>query len=142
MTAPTRTETRVQRSAPAENLIYDGKLSQIFTDYTGKQMLVVIPRQNCQHITDMYPVDMAFLFNEVQRFLEQMRVRAYTMRIHRRDWNYSFHCHLQVTMPRAAYTSLVRTLGIDARSSPCFAPPAPTAPPAPPAPSPTCPALS
>jgi diadenosine tetraphosphate (Ap4A) HIT family hydrolase len=123
-------------------MIYNGKLCSMFSDHTNKSLVVVIPKQNCANITDMYPVDIAYLFNEVKMFCEHYRIRNYTIRVHRRDWEYSPHTHLQITMPKAAYESLAKAIGFQSETgkqatAPTLQPRA-SSDPMPPCPSPCC----
>ena len=114
---------RTQKCPPESNMIYNGKLCTMYSDHTNKSLIVVLPKQNCANITDMYPVDIAYLFNEVKLFCEHYRIRNYTVRVHRRDWNYSLHMHLQVTMPRIAYECLSKAIGFQSESGKQGSPP-------------------
>ena len=116
-TAPSARPNRQQRAPDAALLIYSGKLCTMYADHCGRPLIVVMPQQKAAFITDLYPLDMAFLFNEVRMFCEHYRVRNYTIRIHRRDWEFSQHCHLQVTMPRVAYDIILREIGVARPSS-------------------------
>ena len=132
---------RQQRAPDATLLTYSGKVCAMYADHLGRPLLAVIPTQKVSFITDLYPIDMAFLFNEVRMFCEHYRIRNYTIRVHRRDWEFSQHCHLQVTMPRVAYDIVLREIGIARPASSDRGPRnqslAPTSAPPPPAPSPT-----
>lgn len=101
-----------QRAPPQENLIYDGKLCTMYADYTGRALIAVIPRQNYCNITDMYPVDISYLFNECRLFCEHYRIRNYTTRVHQKDWAYSPHMHLQISMSPQAYSIMTTAIGI------------------------------
>ena len=92
-------------------MIYDGRLCRIFID-TGRNMLVALPKQNVTHLSDLYPIDLSHLLVECRLLAEHYRLRSYTLRLHRRDWNYSAHAHVQITMPRAAFASLQLALGV------------------------------
>lgn len=117
---------RIQKAPPQTHLVYNGKLCTMYIAIAeGKGMLVVLPRQQVSYITDMYPVDMAHLFNECRLFNEHYKVRNYTIRVHRRDWEYSPHCHLQITMPRGAFESLTNAIGFQFKTNKPLSPPAP-----------------
>lgn len=122
---------RTQKAPPTSHLIYNGKLCTMFLDHTGRNLLVVLPKQAVSQITDLYPVDLSHLLNECRLFCDHYRIRSFTTRIHRRDWEYSPHAHIQITMPKVAYDSLVRAIGFTQPTPP----PPPGSPPPMPAPS-------
>lgn len=109
---PTQQPQREQKAPLDSHILYCGKLIVFYADHLGKNQVVGIPRQKVMHLTEMYPLDLHFMFQEVRTLMETHRVRRYTTRIFDKDWAYSPHLHLQITLPRFLLENMARTVGI------------------------------
>ena len=106
---------REQKYPPPTHLYHQGRLSNVFLSWDGRCNLIVVPHQCVFKITEMYPIDIGHLFQEIYTLMEQKSVRNFTLHIYRRDWNVSPHLFLKVGMPQRAYetftTGPLATLG-------------------------------
>lgn len=103
---------KVQRSVNPSNLLYNGKLICLYADNGSKSQIIGIPRQKVNNITELYPLDMHYIFQEVRSMMDAHRVRSYTTRIHQKDWDYSPHLHLQISLPRFLYENILKAIGL------------------------------
>lgn len=122
---------RTQQACDESLCIYNGKLLRLFADHTGRGIIVGIPLRAMQSITDMYPMDVSYFFNEIQMFFEHYRIKNYTIRLHKRDWNYSASFHVQITMADKAYAELANKIGFPNKKKPNRGGPAQQPPPPP-----------
>lgn len=103
---------KVQRSVSHANLLFNGKLLCLYADSGTKSQIIGIPRQKCNNLTEFYPLDLHYMFQEIRSMMDGHRVRSYTTRIHQRDWDYSPHIHFQISLPRFLYKNILQTIGL------------------------------
>ena len=72
---------REQKYAPGTHLYYQGRLSSFYHNWQGKTQLVVIPHQKVFKMTEFYPLDLGYLFQEIYSVMEQKRVQNFTLHI-------------------------------------------------------------
>lgn len=146
MTAPVGTDvtgakgsrpTREQKFAPQTHLYYQGRLSNMYLNWQNKTQLVVIPHQKVFKLTEMYPLDLGYLFQEIYSIMEQKRIQNFTLHIFKRDWDVAPHLFIKVGMPQDLYQQFAGGPHINAGAGAVVAAPAPTPPPLPPEPAPT-----
>ena len=111
---------RTQKYVVPTNIIYNGKIIDLFACHLGKSQIIGIPRQRCVNVTEMYPLDLHFMFQEIRTVMDAHRVKSYTVRFHLRDWDYSPHVHVQISLPKFLLENITKALGIS------ILPPAPT----------------
>tara|TARA_B100001173_G_scaffold298265_1_gene295682 strand:- start:145 stop:486 length:342 start_codon:yes stop_codon:yes gene_type:complete len=89
-------------------------------------------------MTEFYPLDLSYIFQEIQTVVEQKNVRNYTTHIYKRDWEVSPHLFFKIGMPQMAYENFaggpLSTQGVAQMTPPMpplplSAPPPPSAPP-------------
>ena len=108
----TTRKDKVQRSVNAANLLFNGKLICLYADTGNKSQIIGIPRQKCNNITEFYPLDLHYMFQEIRSMMDGHRVRSYTTRIHQKDWDYSPHIHFQISLPRFLYDNILQAIGL------------------------------
>lgn len=102
-----RRRSEQQLFPPASHLYYSGRLCNIFLNWMGEFGLVVIPHQRVFKMTQFYPIDLAYMFNEIHDVVEERGVRSFTMHIYKHNWSISPHLHMKLGIPRRAHASFV-----------------------------------
>lgn len=92
---------------PASHLYYSGRLCNIFLNWMGEFGLIVIPHQRVFKMTQFYPVDLSYMFQEIHDVVEERGVRSFTVHIYKHNWSISPHLHMKVGIPRRTYASFV-----------------------------------
>jgi len=131
---------REQKFAPSSHLYLQGRLSNIYLNWENRTSLVVIPHQRVFKLTELYPLDLGYLFQEIYSVMEQKRVQNFTISVFKRDWNVAPHLFLRVSMHQDLYKEFLTTPHINSG----FVPPNPVprvasvgvSPPVPPPPTP------
>jgi len=122
---------REQKYAPNNHLYYQGRLSNFYLNWQGKTQLIVVPHQKVYKLTEFYPLDLGYLFQEIYSVMEQKRVNNFTLHVFKRDWEVAPHLFIKIGMAQDLYNQFVSVPHISAG----FVPPASS--PSPPPPSPT-----
>lgn len=94
---------REQKFPPASHLYYQGRLCNFFLSWQGRTNIIVIPHQRVFKMTEFYPLDLSYMFQEMQTVVEQKNVRNFTTHIYKRDWEVSPHLFFKLGMPQQAY---------------------------------------
>eukprot|EP00965_Chrysotila_dentata_P179025 5911998-Pleurochrysis_carterae.AAC.1 len=94
-----------QRFPPSTHLYMQGRLSNVYLSWQGKTNLFVIPHQRVFKLTEFYPMDLGFLFQEIYSMMEQKRVNNFTMHVFKRDWEVAPHLFIKLGMSQDAYAS-------------------------------------
>lgn len=127
-----------QKFPPSTHLYYQGRLSNFYVSWQGRTNLIVVPHQRVYKMTEFYPLDLSYIFQEIQTVVEQKNVRNYTTHIYKRDWEVSPHLFFKIGMPQQAYENFaggpLSTQGMAQMTPPMppmplSAPPPPSAPP-------------
>jgi hypothetical protein len=124
---------REQKYAPNTHLYYQGRLASFYLNWQGKTQLIVVPHQKLYKLTEFYPLDLGYLFQEIYSVMEQKRVNNFTLHVFKRDWEIAPHLFLKIGMAQELYNNFVSVPHISAGFVPPAAPPG-TAAPVPPAP--------
>lgn len=106
---PTSTpgQKQEQKFPPQTHLYQVLRMSTVYLNWSGKTQLVVVPHQRAFKLTEMYAVDLQYLFQEIYHLMEQKRVHTFSLHVFKRDWNVAPHLFLKVGMPQAAYQQFV-----------------------------------
>ncbi len=107
-----------QKYAPSSHLYYQGRLANFYLNWQGKTQIVVIPHQKCYKLTEMYPLDLGYLFQELYSLMEQKRVNNFTIHVFKRDWDVAPHLFLKVGMGQEMYNQFVSVPHISAGFTP------------------------
>jgi hypothetical protein len=94
---------REQKFPPSTHLYHQGRLCTFYVSWQGRTNLIVVPHQRVYKMTEFYPLDLSYIFQEIQTVVEQKNVRNYTTHIYKRDWEVSPHLFFKVGMPQQAY---------------------------------------
>lgn len=105
---------REQKYAPSTHLYYQGRLANIYLNWQGKTQLVVIPHQKCYKLTEFYPLDLGYLFQEIYSIMEQKRIMNFTLHVFKRDWDIAPHLFLKISMAQQVYNEFVSVPHISA----------------------------
>ena len=137
-TANKKKPSREQKFAPSSHLYMQGRLCNVYLNWDGRTNLIVIPHQRVFKLTEFYPLDLGYLFQEIYGIMEQKRVQNFTLNVFKRDWNVAPHLFIRVGMHQEMYnlflTSPHMTAGYATPGKPLMpSPPSPPAPPPPPA---------
>lgn len=126
---------REQKYAPNTHMYYQGRLATFYLNWQGKTQLVVVPHQKLYKLTEFYPLDLGYLFQEIYSVMEQKRVNNFTLHVFKRDWDVAPHLFIKIGMAQDLYNQFVSVPHISAGfvSVPSDSPYAPSPPPAPPA---------
>lgn len=114
---------REQKFAPSSHLYYQGRLASFYLNWQGKTQLVVVPHQKCFKLTEFYPLDLGYLFQEVYGLMEQKRVQNFTIHVFKRDWDVAPHLFLKIGMAQDLYKQFVSVPHISAGFAPTPAAP-------------------
>ena len=126
---------REQKYAPNTHMYYQGRLATFYLNWQGKTQLVVVPHQKLYKLTEFYPLDLGYLFQEVYSVMEQKRVNNFTLHVFKRDWEVAPHLFIKIGMPQDLYNQFVSVPHISAGFVPSsYGSPGPSSPPLPPAP--------
>lgn len=109
---------RDQKFAPSSHLYYQGRLCNFYLNWQGKTQLIVIPHQKVFKLTEFYPLDLGYLFQEIYTIMEQKRVQNFTLHIFKRDWDVAPHLFIKIGMPQDQYSQFVSVPHISAGFSP------------------------
>lgn len=120
--------SREQKYAPNSHLYYQGRLASFYLNWQGKAQLIVVPHQKLYKLTEFYPLDLGYLFQEIYSVMEQKRVNNFTLHVFKRDWEIAPHLFIKIGMAQDLYSQFVSVPHISAG----FVPPT-TSTPAPPA---------
>ena len=123
---------REQKYAPSTHLYYQGRLANFYINWQGKTQLIIIPHQKCYKLTEFYPLDLGYLFQEIYSVMEQKRVMNFTLHVFKRDWDVAPHLFIKIGMAQDLYNQFVAVPHISAG----FVPPITSSPPPPPPPVP------
>ena len=113
---------REQKYAPNNHLYYQGRLVNIYLNWQGKTQLIVIPHQKLYKLTEFYPLDLGYLFQEIYSVMEQKRVQNFSLHVFKRDWDIAPHLFLKIGMAQELYNQFVSVPHISAG----FVPPVPS----------------
>tara|TARA_B100000676_G_C17920411_1_gene755147 strand:- start:166 stop:741 length:576 start_codon:yes stop_codon:yes gene_type:complete len=105
---------REQKFAPNTHLYYQGRLASFYLNWHGKTQLIVIPHQKVYKLTEFYPLDLGYLFQEVYSVMEQKRVQNFTLHVFKRDWEVAPHLFIKVGMAQDIYSQFVSVPHISA----------------------------
>lgn len=105
---------REQKYAPSTHLYYQGRLASFYLNWHGKTQLVVVPHQKCFKLTEFYPLDLGYLFQEIYSIMEQKRVQNFTIHVFKRDWEIAPHLFIKIGMSQEMYTQFVTVPHISA----------------------------
>ena len=105
---------REQKYAPNTHLYYSGRLASFYLNWHGKTQLVVVPHQKVYKLTEFYPLDLGYLFQEVYNIMEQKRVQNFTIHVFKRDWEIAPHLFLKIGMAQEMYNQFVSVPHISA----------------------------
>lgn len=126
---------REQKFAPNTHMYYQGRLSTFYLNWQGKTQLIVVPHQKLYKLTEFYPLDLGYLFQEIYSVMEQKRVNNFTLHVFKRDWEVAPHLFIKIGMAQDLYNQFVSVPHISAGFMPASSgSPAPSAPPFPLAP--------
>ena len=120
---------REQKYAPNTHLYYQGRLANFFLNWQGKTQLVVVPHQKLYKLTEFYPLDLGYLFQEVYSIMEQKRVNNFTIHVFKRDWDVAPHLFIKIGMAQDLYNQFVTVPHISAGFVPSTVSSAPPASP-------------
>lgn len=126
---------REQKYAPNTHMYYQGRLASFYLNWQGKTQLIVIPHQKLYKLTEFYPLDLGYLFQEIYSVMEQKRVNNFTLHVFKRDWEVAPHLFIKIGMAQDLYNQFVSVPHISAGFVPPPAAPVASAPPLPPVPS-------
>ena len=126
---------REQKYAPNSHMYYQGRLATFYLNWQAKTQLVVVPHQKLYKLTEFYPLDLGYLFQEIYSVMEQKRVNNFTLHVFKRDWEVAPHLFIKIGMAQDLYNQFVSVPHISAGFVPSYDAPAPDVPlpPAPPA---------
>ena len=124
---------REQKYAPATHMYYQGRLATFYLNWQGKTQLIVVPHQKLYKLTEFYPLDLGYLFQEIYGVMEQKRVNNFTLHVFKRDWEVAPHLFIKIGMAQDLYNQFVSVPHISAGFVSPSAP-GPSDPPLPPAP--------
>jgi hypothetical protein len=105
---------REQKYAPNTHLYYAGRLCSFYLNWNGKTQLVVVPHQKVYKLTEFYPLDLGYLFQEIYNIMEQKRVQNFTIHVFKRDWEVAPHLFLKIGMAQEMYSQFVSVPHISA----------------------------
>lgn len=105
---------REQKYAPSTHLYYQGRLVSFYLNWQGKTQLIVVPHQKVYRLTEFYPLDLGYLFQEIYGVMEQKRVNNFTMHVFKRDWEVAPHLFLKIGMAQDLYNQFVTVPHISA----------------------------
>lgn len=114
--------TREQKYAPTTHLYYQGRLASFYLNWQGKTQLVVVPHQKVYKLTEFYPLDLGYMFQEIYAVMEQKRVQNFTLHVFKRDWEVAPHLFIKIGMAQELYNQFVSVPHISAG----YLPPTPT----------------
>lgn len=97
-----------QKFPPTTHLYYQGRLSNFYLSWQGRTNLIVVPHQRVYKLTEIYPLDLSYMFQEIYTVVEQKSIRNFTMHVFKRDWEVSPHLFFKVGMSQQAYESFTR----------------------------------
>lgn len=123
-----------QKFPPPSHLYFQGRLCNFYVSWQGRANLIVVPHQRVFKMTEFYPLDLSYMFQEMQTVVEQKNVRNFTTHIYKRDWEVSPHLFFKIGMPPQAYENFTGgPLSTQGTASimhplPLSAPPPPMAP--------------
>ena len=98
---------REQKFPPSTHLYHQGRLVNVYLSWGVRPNLIAVPHQRVYKMTEFYPLDLAYLFQEMQGVVESKNVRNYTFHIYKRDWDVSPHLFFKIGMPQKAYEHFV-----------------------------------
>ena len=126
---------REQKYAPNTHMYYQGRLATFYLNWQGKTQLIVVPHQKLYKLTEFYPLDLGYLFQEIYSVMEQKRVNNFSLHVFKRDWEVAPHLFIKIGMAQDLYNQFVSVPHISAGFVPSSDAPAPVVPlpPAPPA---------
>lgn len=107
--APHAGSRHTQRHPPTTHIYHQGRSATFFLNWMGKTQLIVVPHQRVFKLTEFYPMDLAFLFQEVYMVLEKKRIYNFSLQVIKRDWNVAPHLFLKVQLSQTMYAELART---------------------------------
>lgn len=132
---PASRPQREQKYAPGTHLYYQGRLASFYLNWQGKTQLVVIPHQKVFKMTEFYPLDLGYLFQEIYSVMEQKRVQNFTLHVFKRDWEVAPHLFIKIGMAQDLYNQFISVPHVSAGYA--VAPPPPKATPPSPVESPS-----
>eukprot|EP00966_Prymnesium_polylepis_P334930 7390279-Prymnesium_polylepis.3 len=124
---------REQKYAPHTHMYYQGRLANFYLNWQGKTQLIVVPHQKLYKLTEFYPLDLGYLFQEIYSVMEQKRVMNFTLHVFKRDWEVAPHLFIKIGMAQDLYNQFVSVPHISAG----FVPPSTPTPPTPSTPPPS-----
>lgn len=130
---------REQKYAPSTHLYYQGRLATFYLNWQGKTQLIVVPHQKVFKLTELYPLDLGYLFQEIYGIMEQKRINNFTLHVFKRDWEVAPHLFIKIGMGQDLYNQFVSVPHISAGFVPPSSSPPPLPPPTTPLPSSTPP---
>ena len=98
---------RQQKFPPSSHIYYQGRLATFYLNWQGKSQIVVVPAQRVFRITEIYPLDLHFLFQEIYGLMYQRRVSTFSMHIFKRDWEVAPHLFIKLSMSAESYKQFV-----------------------------------
>lgn len=115
---------REQKYAPATHMYYQGRLATFYLNWQGKTQLVVVPHQKLYKLTEFYPLDLGYLFQEIYGVMEQKRVNNFTLHVFKRDWEVAPHLFIKIGMAQDLYNQFASVPHISAGfvTAPSFSP--------------------
>jgi hypothetical protein len=95
-------------------MYYQGRLATFYLNWQGKTQLIVIPHQKLYKLTEFYPLDLGYLFQEIYSVMEQKRVNNFTLHVFKRDWDVAPHLFIKIGMAQDLYNQFVSVPHISA----------------------------
>jgi len=114
---------REQKYAPSTHLYYQGRLANFYLNWQGRTNLIVVPHQRVFKLTEFYPLDLGYLYQELYAMMEQKRVRNFTIHTFKHDWDIAPHLFFKIGMGQEQYEQFVKVPYVSAGSAPPRAPP-------------------
>jgi hypothetical protein len=109
---------REQKYAPATHLYHQGRLISFYLNWQGKTQLIGIPHIKCFKVTELYPLDLGYMFQEMYSIMEQKRVQNFSIHIFKRDWDVAPHLFFKIGMAQELYNNFVTVPHINASDAP------------------------
>lgn len=94
---------REQKFPPNTHLYMQGRLVNIYLNWHGRTNLIVIPHQRAFKLTNFYPIDLGYIFQEIYAVMEQKRVNNFSLHIFKRDWEVAPHLFVKIGMSQDQY---------------------------------------